>query len=90
MYKIFFGTFLSIVGILVFIKGKIPFIKTYHGVHQGKEALHCRIESLIIFYIGIVFVLWKIMHLSNAAFVILLIIGCLIGFGLEIVLHVIN
>lgn len=90
MSLIILGTIIIVVGVIVFINGKIPFTKTYHGIRRGKETLHCRIESSIMIYMGAVLCMWEYKHLSGAAFVILLILGCLIGVGLEVVLKVLK
>lgn len=48
------GIIMGILGLYSIIKGKIPFIKKYHGVKNIK--LHSRIEGMAVFLAGILIV----------------------------------
>lgn len=90
MNLLILGLLIIVIGVIIFIKGKIPFVRVYHGVHEGKEALHCRIESSIMIYMGIVFCVWEYKQLASGTAVILLVLGCVIGGVLEVVLKVLK
>ena len=82
------GFIMAAIGIIVIIRGNIPFIKTYHGVNPGKEKLHCRIEGVILAFAGSFFMIYSYFRFSSSVLTVLILSASVLGVGLEIVLKV--
>ncbi|MGL6197461.1 MAG: hypothetical protein ACRC3H_00870 [Lachnospiraceae bacterium] len=82
------GLIIAAIGIIVVVKGNIPFIKTYHGIVPGKEKLHCRIEGSILTFAGCIFIIYNYLRFPSSTLIVLILLASVLGVGLEIVLKV--
>lgn len=88
MGLIILGFLIAAIGLIVIVRGKIPFIRIYHGVAAGKEKLHCRIEGSVVTFVGILVVTSSYRQLPASTLVILIVLAIVFGMGIEMVLKV--
>lgn len=88
MELIILGLAIAAIGLIVIVKGKIPFLKIYHGVAAGKEKLHCRIEGGVVTAVGVIVAVSSYRQIPSSTLVILILSAIVVGVGFEIALKV--
>ena len=81
------GIFFIIYGLCSIIRGKIPFIKEYHGVKN--IPLHSRIEGGAILLTGVLLLLQPTLQMDKAPLVIVILAIAVIAVLLEVLLKIV-